>query len=178
MPRLAIQDLIGEVLTSSSGRTYDVIPVTRERWRSAQFQSVCFGSGFGEVRTFVTYLWTLAGFSYSLVTESLKRERMSSEGTIVDDLIRVGLMFGAVFQVICIAAVIWIPSSHIQSSHGSSDGSSSGPDASSGSEEDDDADTVSIEGASSTTSSYASAILHGGFGSSRKSRRREKKKHK
>ena len=52
VPRLAIRDLIGEVLTSSPGRTCDAIPVTRERWRSARSQSVCFGSDFGEVRTF------------------------------------------------------------------------------------------------------------------------------
>jgi hypothetical protein len=42
---------------------------------------------------------------------------------IVDEIIRIGLMIGAVFQLICIAAVIWVPAKdQIKSSSDSSDG--------------------------------------------------------
>ena len=73
-------------------------------------------------------------------------------GEIVDELIRVGLIFGAVFQLICIAAVIWIPAK--DESRDVVDNSS-----------DDD---MSVEG--NTVSSYQRSLT-GQVGHGRRSRR-------
>ncbi|RWS09778.1 hypothetical protein B4U79_10483 [Dinothrombium tinctorium] len=42
---------------------------------------------------------------------------------VLNEIIRVGLVFGAVFQLICIAAVIWVPSKeeHKESGESSDD---------------------------------------------------------
>ena len=77
-------------------------------------------------------------------------------GEIVDELIRVGLMFGAVFQLICIAAVIWVPAK---------DESRDVVDSS-----DDD---MSVEG--NTVSNYQRSLT-GQLGHGRRSRHEKKKR--
>jgi len=63
-----------------------------------------------------------------------------SMAELVDELIRVGLAFGAVFQLICIAAVMWVPAKEVDQRESGDTNSS-----------DDD---VSVEGSSFNRALY------------------------
>lgn len=84
-------------------------------------------------------------------------EIVNSQSSVLDQIIRIGLIFGAIFQLICIAAVIVFPSSDYENGD-------SGDSASS------DDDTLSIE---STSGLSVTRVWSSGHG---KKTRSEKKK--